>query len=66
MTDDNATKIVCAFMLSLGLLMNGCQPRSSINEYALIDEQVLADGLAKSACYMSGRNWEFGSCKDAK
>ena len=63
MTDDNVTRIVCCFMLMVGLVLNGCQPNTGINEYNLIDENELARGMAESACYVSGRVWKHGECK---
>lgn len=64
MTDDNATKIVCCFMLMIGLILNGCQPSvGGINEYNLIDENALAEGMIESACLVSGRIWKQGECQ---
>lgn len=64
MTDDNATKIVCCFMLMMGLILNGCQSSVvGINEYNLIDETQLAKGMVESACLVSGRVWKQGECQ---
>lgn len=55
-----------AFLIFLGLFLNGCMGamnRVHISEGEIVDEKVIADGMAEAACYMNGRNWKYGECE---
>lgn len=57
-----------AGLLALAIMLNGCLQipnRLSLNEFNIIDEREISEGLAEAACLIDGRNWEFGGCSEA-
>lgn len=65
MTDSGLENL--GYLIFVGLLFHGCTSglggRVNINEHEIVDEARIAEGIVEAACYMDGRNWEYGKCK---